>query len=1601
MAANHLHPEGVFVKRVGLVLWICCWLLSPTLGWALTLETVTPNQGVMGQALPVTIKGSGFDAKTRVSMNLDAGNKKATIGSVATPGGATAVTVVGYTAFVADGGGGLQVIDVTTPANPVGIGAVDTPGDAKGIAVVGGLAFVADGASGLQVIDVSTPALPTLIGAVDTPGEAQGIAVVGGMAFVADGVGGLQVIDVTTPANPVSIGAVDTPGEAKGIAVVGDTAFVADGNNGGLQVIDISNPAQPTIIGAVDTPYWASAVSVVGGLAYVADGFYGGLQIIDVSNPAKPAIIGALTTLGDVYGVFVDGGKAFLSVAGNGLQVIDVSNPATPHRLGVADTPGSARNVTIVGNTAFVADAALGGLQIVDVSNLFVPAIIGSVDVGGDAIAVSVAGDTAFVATGYGGTLQVINVGNPMSPSSIASIATPGIASDVVVAGDLAYVTGTAGGLQIIDISSPVAPTIIGSVSIPGNAQALSVVDDKAFVAAWGGGFQVIDVSNPAKPTIIGAANTQGDSNAVFVTGNTAFVGNWGGKLQVIDVSNPTKPTLIGSLQMPGVALTLSAVGNTAYVATAWSTDGPASLSVVDISNPAAPVIISSVARQGWVGKVTVSADTVFVAGGQSGLEMFDISTPTSPIFLGAVETPGAANGFSVAGDKAFVADGVNGLTIIPLPQEIKPVTVVNATALTLSLPSPQIPGNYIIRVFTNAGDFAELPGSVNFAKLDFAALNPNALELRTIQGEIPPLTLTNGAITPLQLVYKTQNDTPINLSNLTDQLTVEWLSSNPEVLSVSPFGVVEAKGPGQATITAKSAGGGQSIAIQVPKPALPAASFGNLIVVAGRLEQDDGLSQTLSALANQAYQTFFDRGYQHGDIYYVNAFANQTMAGEGTEMVDLLLSPDDGAGKDKVLAAITDWAATQTTSGPLYLYLAGHGVSQSLKITPKSSPLTAALLAAALNQFQEQTKRPVVVILEASASGTWKETLSADNRIVLTSTDATDEYLPPDTIDETFSTFLFQGFAASKSLDKSFQFASLGLSVGQNPQSYLNAPELWANPIPGFPVKHNGNLLIVAGRFESNGTLEKAFQGLANAAYKTFFGRGLDADDIYYLNAYGNQTIPGVLDQVVDDVLAVDDAAGKDKLIKAINGPDSPWTAASQKNTGPLYLYLADHGTSDQSLWITPKSPKLYAQELDDELDKFQSQTGRKVVVMVEACFSGTWKDTLAAPNRVVLTSTNNKAELLTDVTIAGSFSGYLFKAFTKGKTLEQAFTFAQAGVPNDQLPQVAAQDDELWSSPVAGNKVKAASELALFKNYTGKSGGLNPAVTADALALNATLQVLDENLVQEVYAVLTPPMPDATVLANATTTVVLEQIKVPLGYQGETTETTDYFGRGDKIFGGSTPPIPKPGVWQVTFVLRDGDGEETLTEPLPLIVTGEAIEEVSNNLTLTTGWNLVGTRITIDVAKVFADSVSFTSLWKWQGGTWAVRLPGDDDGGASYAMSKGFGLLGTISPGEGFWVNSTQEKTVTLTGPPAAETTLALVQGWNLVSLTSGTAKEVTTLVDETAAPVASVWKWVNGTWAVYLPGEVTVGTYANSKGFAILPTINPGEGFWVNAP
>ena len=144
--------------------------------------------------------------------------------SYGTPGWAYGVAVVNGLAYVADYEAGLRILDVSDPlSDPVKdkpsylnpwdkdyannlVGRYDTPGQARNVEIVGDYAYVADNGGGLQIIDVSTPSTSHLEGYYQTPGHAYSVDVVNGLAYVGQAIKAVcRLIAVTDPRNPILV----------------------------------------------------------------------------------------------------------------------------------------------------------------------------------------------------------------------------------------------------------------------------------------------------------------------------------------------------------------------------------------------------------------------------------------------------------------------------------------------------------------------------------------------------------------------------------------------------------------------------------------------------------------------------------------------------------------------------------------------------------------------------------------------------------------------------------------------------------------------------------------------------------------------------------------------------------------------------------------------------------------------------------------------------------------------------------------------------------------------------------------------------------------------------------------------------------------------------------------------------------------------------------------------------------------------------------------------------------------------------------------------------------------------------------------------------
>ncbi len=276
----------------------------------------------------------------------------------------------------------VWVQDVSDPARATNHGASPLlPAIVRDISLVDGLAFVADGPGGLWIVDVADTSRPELLASLTLAGFATSVAARGSQAWVTAG-GMLFGVDVSDPGAPSILGSVPIKPNTRKVVLAGSHAYVlADGS---FLTVDIADPRHPSVEGMIESfpGVWYAhdlAVTADGNHVVLADTEVG-LLVLDVSNPRRPRQVGA--SGGSGTAVAIAGTTAYLA-SGNpstpspapwGLATFDLRDPARPQQLGFAPLPAG-QFVGLVGQPAraFVVDET-SGLRIVDVADATRPA---------------------------------------------------------------------------------------------------------------------------------------------------------------------------------------------------------------------------------------------------------------------------------------------------------------------------------------------------------------------------------------------------------------------------------------------------------------------------------------------------------------------------------------------------------------------------------------------------------------------------------------------------------------------------------------------------------------------------------------------------------------------------------------------------------------------------------------------------------------------------------------------------------------------------------------------------------------------------------------------------------------------------------------------------------------------------------------------------------------------------------------------------------------------------------------------------------------------------------------------------------------------------
>jgi putative cell wall-binding protein len=288
---------------------------------------------------------------------------------------ATKVIVDGDTAYVLDGAS-VRVFDVSA-ATPVLVGSKPLPAPAEGFCLDGKRLYVADGDGGLRLLDVTDRTSPVEVGSLVDPvgmgaftyveppvtrGPVHAVAASGEKVYIGIDGGNVVSLDVSDPSAITEVARMQTYGDVLSLSLAGERLYA--GTSEKVYAIDASDPGDIFQIG--NYYYFGNRVlSVKGSGAYAFAATDSGFYLVDFSDAANPYVA---TDLGEGWmltsGVDFDGDVAWVAANDEGLYGIKIpvlrtsgqSRYETAVELSKANWPSASYVVLATG--ANFADAA-------------------------------------------------------------------------------------------------------------------------------------------------------------------------------------------------------------------------------------------------------------------------------------------------------------------------------------------------------------------------------------------------------------------------------------------------------------------------------------------------------------------------------------------------------------------------------------------------------------------------------------------------------------------------------------------------------------------------------------------------------------------------------------------------------------------------------------------------------------------------------------------------------------------------------------------------------------------------------------------------------------------------------------------------------------------------------------------------------------------------------------------------------------------------------------------------------------------------------------------------------------------------------------------
>jgi hypothetical protein len=261
-------------------------------------------------------------------------------------------------AYLADGTGGLHVIDISDQSRPREIYRLPGVNPALHLAVKGNRLYVALGVAGLWMFDITNPRLPVKVSEIGVgvtgglPGSATWLGVYEDYILVACKGVGLASVWVQAGSKLLLADTNSSHRDVRRFLIQGNRLFAGAGSDG-MVIYSLERPGRIEVVTTQPTSGTAEYAYPVGPYAFVALGDQG-IQIFMIENETRPIPVGASMTPGPVVMLQATGpnaeedgespaGYPLITAEGlKGIRFYRVSKELLLYQSGVYETPGTA-----------------------------------------------------------------------------------------------------------------------------------------------------------------------------------------------------------------------------------------------------------------------------------------------------------------------------------------------------------------------------------------------------------------------------------------------------------------------------------------------------------------------------------------------------------------------------------------------------------------------------------------------------------------------------------------------------------------------------------------------------------------------------------------------------------------------------------------------------------------------------------------------------------------------------------------------------------------------------------------------------------------------------------------------------------------------------------------------------------------------------------------------------------------------------------------------------------------------------------------------------------------------------------------------------------